>query len=146
VLPQSLSDIRNAVNIMARQCIGGGKGESRDACGILAIICIGETKSQRQEGKALSACGDQISGSVPEGITSSANAIAYEPLWAIGTASRRPMRRSRRCTRISPVSSGAFRRRREKVRILYGGSVDPINAREILALPEVGGCWLAAKA
>jgi triosephosphate isomerase len=53
--------------------------------GLLAIICIGETEAQRRAGKALSVCADQITGSVPEGITALGNAIGYEPLWAIGT-------------------------------------------------------------
>jgi triosephosphate isomerase len=60
----------------------GIEGGSRATHGALAIICIGETKSQRLDGKALSVCGDQIAGSVPEGITASSIAIGYEPLWA----------------------------------------------------------------
>ena len=61
------------------------KAQAAWRAGILAIICIGETKSQRRDGKALSACGEQIAGSVPEGMTSSGNAVGYEPLWVIGT-------------------------------------------------------------
>jgi triosephosphate isomerase len=53
--------------------------------GLLAIICIGETEAQRRSGNALTVCADQITGSVPEGITAFGNAIGYEPLWAIGT-------------------------------------------------------------
>ena len=65
--------------------IVAAKAKAARRAGLLAIICIGETQSQRQNGKALSVCGDQIAGSVPEGMTSSAIAIGYEPLWAIGT-------------------------------------------------------------
>ena len=65
--------------------IVAAKARAARRAGLLAIICIGETKSQRLDGKALSVCGDQIAGSVPEGMTSSAIAIGYEPLWAIGT-------------------------------------------------------------
>jgi triosephosphate isomerase len=53
--------------------------------GLQVILCIGETQAQRASGKALTVCGDQIAGSLPEGATSSAAALAYEPLWAIGT-------------------------------------------------------------
>jgi triosephosphate isomerase len=60
------------------------KAKAAWRAGLLAIICIGETESQRLAGRALSVCGDQIAGSVPEGMTLIANAIAYEPLWAIG--------------------------------------------------------------
>ena len=65
--------------------IVAAKAKAARRAGLLAIICIGETKSQRLDGKALSVCGEQIAGSVPEGMTSSAIAIGYEPLWAIGT-------------------------------------------------------------
>ena len=108
--------------------------------GLLAIICIGETESQRLDGRALSVCGDQIAGSVPEGITVSAAAIAYEPLWAIGTG-RTPTSEEiaevhayiRHCLSARLGAEG------NTVRIVYGGSVKPSNARGILALPEVGG-------
>ncbi|MHB8731855.1 MAG: triose-phosphate isomerase [bacterium] len=108
--------------------------------GLLAIICIGETESQRLDGRALSVCGDQIAGSVPEGITVSAAAIAYEPLWAIGTG-RTPTSEEiaevhayiRQCLSARLGAEG------NTVRIVYGGSVKPSNARGILALPDVGG-------
>jgi hypothetical protein len=64
--------------------IVAAKAKAARRARLLAIICIGETKSQRLDGKALSVCGEQIAGSVPEGMTSSAIAIGYEPLWAIG--------------------------------------------------------------
>jgi triosephosphate isomerase len=107
---------------------------------LLAIICIGETQSQRSEGKALAVCGDQIAGSVPEGMISSAAAIGYEPLWAIGTGHTPTAAEIvemhvhiRRCLTARLGAEG------RDVRILYGGSVNPDNAREILALPEIGG-------
>ena len=120
--------------------IVAAKARAARRAGLLAIICIGETKSQRLDGKALSVCGDQIAGSVPEGMTSSAIAIGYEPLWAIGTGHTPTSEQIaevhghiRRCLVARLGTEG------EKVRILYGGSVKPSNARGILALPEVGG-------
>ncbi len=116
------------------------KAKSAWRAGLLAIICIGETKSQRMAGKALSVCGDQIEGSVPAGITSSAVAIGYEPLWAIG---------GRRTPTLAQITEMHAHIRQclvarlgaegKTVRILYGWSVKPSNARAILALPEVGG-------
>jgi triosephosphate isomerase len=65
--------------------IVAAKAKAARRARLLAIICIGETKSQRLAGKALSVCGDQIAGSVPEGMHLSDTAIGYEPLWAIGS-------------------------------------------------------------
>jgi triosephosphate isomerase len=107
---------------------------------LFAIICIGETKKQRLNGNALSACGDQIAGSVPDGIAASAIAIGYEPLWAIGTGH---IPTSEEITEmhahIRQCLVARFGGEGNEVRILYGGSVKPSNARDILALPEVGG-------
>ena len=106
--------------------------------GILAIICVGETESQRLDGKALSVCGDQIAGSVPEGVT--LYAIAYEPLWVIGTGrAATPDEIAEMHVHIRQCLVVRLGAERKNVRILYGGSVDPSNARDILAVPEVGG-------
>jgi triosephosphate isomerase len=111
--------------------------------GLKVILCLGETQAQRADGKALTVCGDQIAGSLPEGATSSATALAYEPLWAIGTGhtptSEQIMEMHahiRQCLELRLGAEG------KQVRILYGGSVKPSNAREILALPEVGGALI----
>ena len=114
------------------------KANAARRAGLLAIICIGETDVQRAEGKALSVCGDQIAGSVPHGIITVA--IAYEPLWAIGSG-RTPTSEEitemhahiRQCVMARLGAVG------RSVRILYGGSVNSSNAREILSLQEVGG-------
>ena len=120
--------------------IVAAKAKAAQHAGLLAIICIGETQSQRLNGKALSVCGDQIAGSVPDGMTASAMVIGYEPLWAIGTGDMPPAKEIveihahiRRCLVARFGGQG------KEVRILYGGSVKPSNARDILALPEVGG-------
>lgn len=119
------------------------KAKAAWRAGLLSIICIGETESQRKSGAALSVCADQIAGSVPpDGPISCADAlaIAYEPLWAIGSGHiPTPEQivevhahiRQCLCARFGPYGND--------VRILYGGSVKPANARAILALPEVGG-------
>jgi triosephosphate isomerase len=120
--------------------IVAAKANAARHAGLLAIICIGETQSQRLNGKALSVCGDQIAGSVPKDMTPAAMVIGYEPLWAIGTGH---MPTSEEITEmhahIRQCLMARFAGQGNEVRILYGGSVEPSNARDILALPEVGG-------
>ena len=120
--------------------IVAAKAKAARRAGLLAIICIGETKSQRLAGKALSVCGDQIAGSVPEGMTASDTAIGYEPLWAIGSGHMpTPEEIIEVHAHIRECLAARLGTEGKKVRILYGGSVKPSNARAILALPEVGG-------
>ena len=108
--------------------------------GLLAIICIGETLAQRRAGRALSVCGEQLAGSVPEGTITSATAIAYEPLWAIGSGQTpKPEQIVEVHAHIREALTTRWGAKARKVHILYGGSVNPSNARAILALPEVGG-------
>ena len=99
--------------------------------GLMPIICVGETREEREAGRALEVVGTQLAGSVPE--TTETFVIAYEPVWAIGTG-------------LTPTSGdiaemhGLIRERvGEKTRILYGGSVKPGNAAEILAIANVNG-------
>jgi triosephosphate isomerase len=112
--------------------------------GLLAIICIGETQEQRQGGKALSVCGEQIARSVPEDATSSATiALAYEPLWAIGSGKiPTPAEIIEMHAHIRQCLEARLGPKGKAVRILYGGSVKPANAGAILALPEVGGALI----
>jgi triosephosphate isomerase len=108
--------------------------------GLRAIICIGETEAQRRSGNALSVCADQIAGSVPNGITAGGNAVGYEPLWAIGTGHTPALEEIAQVhAHIRQCLVRHWGIRGKEVRILYGGSVNPGNAHEVLAVPEVGG-------
>jgi len=114
------------------------KANAASRAGLLAIICIGETEAQRRDGKALGVCGDQITGSVPHGVASVA--IAYEPLWAIGSGcTPTPKEITQMHAHIRQCLAARLGADGLTVRILYGGSVNPTNAREVLALPEVAG-------
>ena len=126
--------------------IVAAKAKAAWRAGLLAIICIGETDAQRRAGNALTVCADQIAGSVPDGITAVGNAIGYEPLWAIGTGHTPSLEEIgqmhshiRQCLVAHWGSQG------REVRILYGGSVNPSNAREVLAVPEVGGALVGGE-
>jgi triosephosphate isomerase len=116
------------------------KAEAAWRAGLKAIICIGETESQRDAGHAHTICQSQLEGSVPDGATPANTVMAYEPVWAIGTG-RTPtsaeiaaMHAHIRTCLLTRLGAGA-----KDISILYGGSVKPDNADEILNLPEIGG-------
>jgi triosephosphate isomerase len=110
------------------------------AAGLTPIICIGETRVEREGGQADAVCSRQLLASVPDQAANEDVVIAYEPVWAIGTgltptsADIAAMHNSLRQQLIS-----RFGRRGEAIRILYGGSLKPGNAKEILAIPHVNG-------
>jgi triosephosphate isomerase len=108
--------------------------------GLEPIVCVGETFEERDAGRALEVVTGQARGSLPVELAGRSFAVAYEPCWAIGTgltpttAEIEEMHRAIRAT-----LAGAFPGHGESQPILYGGSVKPSNAREILAAAEVGG-------
>ena len=102
--------------------------------GLLAIVCVGETEAQRDDGEALNIVARQIAARLPGGATPENTAIAYEPIWAIGTGRTPTLPEiGQMHAHIRKCLGGG------RVRILYGGSVKPANAAEILAVAEVGG-------
>jgi len=117
------------------------KAQAAMDVGLQAIVCIGETKAERESGRAISVVRRQLKTSVPAQADPQKLVIAYEPVWAIGTgltptnadilevhaAIRADLKR------VFGKTAGS------EVRILYGGSVKPNNAREILALDHVNG-------
>ncbi len=107
------------------------------AAGLLPIVCVGETEAERLAGRKEEVVRSQLRDSLPDDF---AGVIAYEPVWAIGTG-RTPteadvaaMHASIRAALSDRLGAGG-----RQLRILYGGSVKPTNARALLALPEVGG-------
>jgi triosephosphate isomerase len=108
--------------------------------GLTAIICVGETEAQRMAGDHTSVCGRQVHASIPPEATAANMVLAYEPVWAIGTgktatsADITAMHTHLRASLVAHLGEAG-----RKVLILYGGSVKPDNAAEILNLPEVGG-------
>ncbi len=115
------------------------KAAAAHAAGLVAIICVGETKEQRQAGQAGAVVASQLAGSIPAGATATNTVIAYEPVWAIGTgltatpADVAEIHALIRADLLKRLDSGAA------VRILYGGSVKPDNAVELMAVPDVDG-------
>jgi triosephosphate isomerase len=116
------------------------KAQAAWRAGITAIVCIGETRTEREAGRTLDVLGRQLDGSLPDGATGQNLVIAYEPVWAIGTGLTP--------TTADVAEAHAFIRKRltsrygdtaEAVRILYGGSVKPSNAAELMAVANVDG-------
>jgi triosephosphate isomerase len=119
------------------------KAEAAWIGGLLTIICIGETQAQRHAGRALSVCAKQIAGSVPNGMISAGNVIAYEPLWAIGTGHTPTVAQVVEVhAHIRMCLVARFGAPGREIRILYGGSVNSDNALEFLGAPEVGGALI----
>jgi len=127
------------------------KAEAALRAGLTVIVCVGETRDQREAGQTLAVVGAQLAGSLPQGGAAATLVVAYEPVWAIGTG-------------LTPTAAdvaevhGFIRHELidllpgegEKVRILYGGSVKPSNAAELMAVENVngalvGGASLTAK-
>lgn len=108
--------------------------------GLTAIVCVGEQRAEREAGATLEVIGRQLDGSLPDGGTSINIVVAYEPVWAIGTGLTP--------TPADVAEAHAFIRKRLRerapghgagIRVLYGGSVKPDNARGLLTIPEVNG-------
>ncbi|USQ93730.1 triose-phosphate isomerase [Caulobacter sp. RL271] len=117
-----------------------GKAQAALAAGLEPIICVGESLEQRQAGEAVSFVIGQLRNSLPDSLAGQAFDVAYEPLWAIGTghvASVENIVEMHAAIRTELVAR--FGEQGRATPILYGGSVKPENAREILAAPEVGG-------
>lgn len=127
------------------------KAEAALRAGLVAIVCVGETEAERRAGRTLEVVGGQVAGSLPEGGTAANLVVAYEPVWAIGTGLTptaadvgevHALIRAALVQRLGQLGAG--------VRILYGGSVKPSNAAELMAVADVdgalvGGASLTAK-
>jgi triosephosphate isomerase len=122
-------------DILVRQ-----KAEAAWRAGLVAIVCIGETQRQRDAGETLDICGGQLNLSVPDGARADNLVVAYEPVWAIGTGLTPTAANVEQIHRfIRGLLIARFNDQGSRIRILYGGSVKPSNARELMAVANVDG-------
>ncbi len=119
------------------------KAEAAHAAELVAIVCIGETEAERKAGRTLDVLKSQLAGSLPDAATAANTVIAYEPVWAIGTGltpTVEDVREAHAFMRAELVKR--FGGEGEKMRILYGGSVKPSNAKELMAVANVDGALI----
>jgi triosephosphate isomerase len=116
------------------------KAEAAWRAGLTAIVCIGETQQQRDHGHTLDICGRQLQGSLPDAGTAGNLVVAYEPIWAIGTGVTPTLADVQQIHQfIRENLIARFNRDGNGMRILYGGSVKPSNAAELMAVANVNG-------
>ncbi|MDS7597120.1 triose-phosphate isomerase [Agrobacterium tumefaciens] len=110
---------------------------------LIAIICIGETADERKAGQTLDILKRQLAGSVPDGATAENTVIAYEPVWAIGTGLTPTVGDVREAHAFMREElTKRFGSQGGKMRILYGGSVKPSNALELMGVENVDGALI----
>lgn len=116
------------------------KAEAVLRAGLTAIVCVGETEAERKGGKTLDRIGTQLDGSIPDVATAGTVIVAYEPVWAIGTGlTPTPDDVAEVHGFIRERLKGRFGDEGARTRILYGGSVKPGNAAELMAVANVDG-------
>ena len=116
------------------------KAEAAHRAGLAAILCVGETRAEREGGRAIEVVAGQLRGSLPGKATPADLVVAYEPVWAIGTGlTPTPADVADMHGAIRALLGEIYGEAGARMRILYGGSVKPANARELLGLPNVDG-------
>ncbi|MBN9279035.1 MAG: triose-phosphate isomerase [Hyphomicrobium sp.] len=116
------------------------KAEAAHRAGLSAIVCVGETAAERQAGQTLEVVSRQLAGSLPEACRAADTIVAYEPVWAIGTGLTPTTGDVAEVhAAIRKALAARFGNEGQAMRILYGGSVKPSNANELMAVANVNG-------
>jgi triosephosphate isomerase len=119
------------------------KAEAAWRAGLIAIVCVGERKEQRDAGDAIKVVREQLAGSIPDGATAARLIVAYEPVWAIGTGltpTKTDVAGMHKA--IRETLAARFSREGQNTRVLYGGSVKPENAGDLIVQPDVDGALI----
>jgi len=119
------------------------KAQAAQAAGLTAIVCVGEDEPERDEGRAVAVVAAELDGSVPPASNAGNLVVSYEPAWAIGTGRTPTM--AEICDMHAMIRAKLIQLLGEegtRVRILYGGSVNPGNAAQILSCRDVNGALI----
>lgn len=117
------------------------KTEAAFTAGLVAIVCVGETEAERDAGRAEAVVEAQLAGSLPDAATSANTVIAYEPVWAIGTGKTATPEMAQEVHAMIRRKLAEFcgADAAGRIRILYGGSMKPENAEDLLKQPDIDG-------
>lgn len=116
------------------------KAQAAHRAGLIAIVCVGETAAERKDGKTLAVVQGQLAGSLPDGGTAANTVVAYEPVWAIGSGLTPTVQDVADVhAAVRQALSERYGEEGRRIRILYGGSVKPSNARELMSVANVNG-------
>jgi triosephosphate isomerase len=119
------------------------KAEAAWRASLTAIVCVGERKEQRESGNAVSVVRTQLAGSIPDAANAANLVVAYEPVWAIGTGLTPTVKDvAEMHAAIRETLRGRFGAGGGDVRILYGGSVKPDNAKTLIIQDDVDGALI----
>jgi triosephosphate isomerase len=130
---------RRAMHGELDKCVRA-KASAAHRAGLTAIVCVGETAGERSASLTEEVVRRQLAGSLPDAATAANTVIAYEPVWAIGTGlTPTPEDVAHVHAAIRQALTARFAGEGAKMRILYGGSVKPSNARELLSIQDVNG-------
>lgn len=120
--------------------IVAAKAEAVFRAGLAPIICIGETLDEREAGKTIEVVSSQLAGSIPASAFGKSFVVAYEPVWAIGTGKVASVEQVEEVhNKIREILGERFPGQADETPILYGGSMKPGNAGELLAVGNVDG-------
>ncbi len=115
------------------------KAEAAHRADLVAIVCVGETEAERDSGDTLDVVRGQLAGSLPDGADQANTVVAYEPVWAIGTGRTPTVEQVAEVHADIRAALGERSALLRDCRILYGGSMKPGNAAELLAVADVDG-------
>jgi triosephosphate isomerase (TIM) len=116
------------------------KAEAAWRAGLVAIVCIGESEEQRNAGQTLDILRGQLNLSLPDGSRADNLVVAYEPIWAIGTGRTPTVADVEQIHKfIRELLAERFKGEGARMRLLYGGSVKPSNAAQLMAVANVNG-------